>query len=63
MVSVAAKASLRKEMKVVLKGLSKETRSFLLILNVLYCFPGMFSLCGWGVIIGQKSMKNGIGQQ
>ena len=46
MVSVAAKASLRKEMKVVLKGLSKETRYFLLIPIVLSCFPGVFSLCG-----------------
>ena len=43
MVSVAAKASLRKEMKVVLKGLSKEARWFVFLLSWLLCFP--FQCC------------------
>ena len=43
MVSVAAKASLRKEMKVVLKGLSKEARFVFPVL--LYLGPLKFHCC------------------
>ena len=43
MVSVAAKASLRKEMKVVLKGLSKEARFVIPVL--LFIVPLEFHCC------------------